>query len=124
MSLTFYFLLLIGSLAFGLEALMLGMGGKIIPLYKSRPLMVLSLSTLLGFWIVIISLTLGLLLALEPIYICAVVLILTIASGRLVQFMKPDLVKKSPPIPEPISEKEIKKTLRKQGLEKVVKKKK
>jgi len=95
MSLAFYFLLLIGSLAFGLEALMLGMGGKIIPLYKNRPLVVISLSTFLGFWIVIISLTLGLLLALDPIYICTSVLILTVISGKLVQFMKPELVKKS-----------------------------
>jgi hypothetical protein len=116
MTLLFYFLLFAGSLAFGLEALMLGMGGKIITLYKERPFLVLGLSTLLGFWIVILSLAFGLLFALEPLYVCGAVLVFTLLAGKLVHTMKPELVRRTPPTPKPLSDKEIREALRKRGL--------
>ncbi len=116
-NLILYLILLVGSMAFGLEAMLVGFGGRFITLFRKRPWFTLGLATTTGLWVVMVSIVIGTLLALESIYIVAIVLLLTTAAGKIIAAMKPDLGKTSSvPLPKPISDGEIKRTLKKKGF--------
>jgi hypothetical protein len=119
----FYLILIAGSLAFGLEALLIGFGGKLIVIYRERPWLTLGLASGLGLWVVGISVVLGSLLALEALYLCALLLLFTIAAGKIIGLLKPELVKPRLPPPERISDREIERDLKKRGIRKLGRKK-
>jgi hypothetical protein len=112
----FYLILLAGSLTFGLEALLIGLGGKLMVVYREKPWITIGLASGLGLWVVGISIVLGVLLTLEALHVCALTFLLTIAAGRTIVPLKPRLTKPTPPPPEPISDREIERDLRKRGL--------
>lgn len=120
----FYFLLLIGSVAFGFEALLVGFGGRLIPLYRQRPWLTLGMASGLGLWVVGISIVIGLALVLEPLYVGGIVVVLTIVAGKIISFVKPELVKTSTLKVKRISDAEIKQDLKKRGMGKLTRKKK
>jgi hypothetical protein len=70
-----------------------------------------------------ISIVLGSLLALEAIYVCVLLLLLTLAAGKTVGLLKPELAKPRLPPPERISDLEIERDLRKRGFRKPARKK-
>ena len=111
-----YMLLLIGSLSLGAEALVLGMGGKIIPLYRKRPLFVLGTSACLGFLTVLLSFAAGTLLKLEALYVCVLAFALTLVFGRIIAALKPQIEREFKLTPEKISDQEIEQILKKRGL--------
>jgi hypothetical protein len=84
----------------------------------------LGLAAGLGFWVVWISVLVGILLALEALYVCTLVLLLTFIAGRIIALLKPELTKPRLPPPEHISDEEIKRDLEKRGFKKLVKKRK
>lgn len=113
----FYVILLAGSLAFGLEALLIGLGGKLIVMYRGKRWFTLWLATCIGLSVVVASTVLGVVLNLEPLYVCGIVLLLTFAVGEVIALAKPKLVKTtSLPLPPPISDKEITRVLKKRGF--------
>jgi hypothetical protein len=115
--------LVAGSLAFGLEALLIGFGGRLIVIYREKPWLTVGLATGIGLSVVGISIVLGFILVLEPLYVCFLLLLFTLAAGRLVAILKPKLVKPSP-TPPPISDAEIGLELRKRGFKRLLRKKK
>jgi hypothetical protein len=122
-NLLFYLILLAGSIAVGLEALLIGFGGKLIVIYRERPWFTLGLASGLGLWVVAISAMLGLLLALETLYVCILLLLLTLIAGKTIGLLKPELTKRRLPAPERISDREIERHLRKRGFKKPIGKK-
>ena len=114
--LVFYLLLLIGSLSLGLEAMMLGMGGKIIPLYKKSPLFVLGMGTLIGFAVVVLSVAFGAVLNLEALHVCVLAFVFTLLMGKAVQTVKPQLEKEFKLTVAPLSDKDIEKILENRGI--------
>jgi len=114
--LVLYLLLLVGSLSLGLEAMMLGMGGKIVLLYRKRPLFVLGMSVLLGFSIVVLSLSVGVLLGLEALHICVLAFVFTVLLGKVVERIRPHIVREFKLLPEKISDRKIKQMLKQRGI--------
>lgn len=120
-----YLILLVGSLAFGLEALLLGLGGKLMVLYRCRKVKTIVIALAVGLAIVGPAIVTSAALALEPLYFCVVVLAYTFVAGKIISVFRAKLARTSAPplLPQP-SEREIKAMLRKRGLGKLVNKKK
>ncbi len=105
--------------------MLVGFGGRFISLFRRRPWYTMGLATTLGLWVVMVSIVIGTLLGLEAIYVVAIVLLLTTAAGKIIAAIKPELVKTSPvPMPKPITDEEIKQTLKKKGFKGLAKNKK
>lgn len=122
---TLYAILLAGSLAFGLEALLIGLGGRLTVIYRRGRRRLLKLALPLGLIIVGLSIWISILLSLEPLYLCVLVLACTFAAGKLINVFKAKLVKTlPPPLPPQPSEREIETMLRKRRLGKLTHKKK
>lgn len=120
-----YLILLVGSLAFGLEALLLGLGGKLMVLYRLRKVKTIVIALAGGLAIVGPAIATSVALALEPLYLCVVVLAYMFVAGKIISVFRVRLARTpAPPLPLQPSEREIKAMLRKRGLEKLVKKKK
>ncbi len=120
----FYLLLLLGSIAFGLEALLLGLGGRLSVLYRRNRIRLIGLALPIGLAIVGVPLAITVAFDLEPLYLCASVLVCMLVAGKLVNLFEAKLVKPAP-LPQPLStsDEEIKKMLQKRGLDELVKKK-
>jgi hypothetical protein len=119
-----YLILLVGSLAFGLEAMLLGLGGKLMVLYRRRKVKTIVIALAVGLAIVGPAIVTSMALALEPIYFCVVVLAYTFVASKIISVFRAKLARApAPPLPPQPSEREIKAMLRKRGLEKLVKKK-
>ena len=120
-----YVILLVGSLAFGLEALLLGLGGRLTVLYRRRKIKTLVLASMVGLAIVLPAIATSIILALEPLYFCAVVLAYMFAASGLINLLGAKLVRTPPPpLPPQPSEKEIEEMVRRRGYGKLVRKKK
>lgn len=122
---TLYLVLLIGSLAFGLEALLLGLGGKLMVLYRRKRVRTFVLALGVGLAIVMPAVITSMVLALEPLYFCVLVLAYMFIASRIVHVSGAKLPRAPPrALPLPSSELEVVTMLRKRGYGKLVKKKK
>jgi hypothetical protein len=119
-----YAVMLAGSLAFGLEAMLLGLGGKLMVLYRRQKAETVVLALAIGIAIVGPAIATSMVLALEPLYFCVVVLAYMFVASGLINVFGAGLIRTSPPPPPPqLSERDIETMLRKRGLGKLVKKK-
>ena len=122
---TLYILLLAGSLAFGLEALLLGLGGQLAVLYRRRKFRTLGLASAIGLSTTGLAILTSAAFGLEPLYLCVLALIYTLVAGKVIGALKPKLRVPSPlPLPPQPPEEEIRAALRKRGFGKLVRKKK
>lgn len=120
-----YIIFLLGSLAFGLQALLFGLGGKLSVLYRRGRKRVLALASLVGLTVIILSIVTSTVLSLGPLYFCASVLVYTLLAGGALNLYKMKRVKPSPlPPPSPTTDAKIRQMLRKRGLKKFVKEEK
>jgi hypothetical protein len=110
-----YLILLIGSFSLGMEALVLGMGGRIIPLYRKRPFLVLGASAGIGFATVAFSFLIGAVFGLEPLYVCALLFLFTAVFGGAVAVLRPKFEHETRPLPK-LSDQEVKQILKKRGF--------
>lgn len=117
-----YIIFLLGSLAFGLQALLFGLGGKLSVLYRRGQKRVLALALLVGLTVVSLSILTSAVLSLDPLYFCALVLVYTLLAGGALNLLKIKLIKPGPlPPPSPTTDAKIKQMLRKRGFKKLVK---
>lgn len=120
-----YVLLLVGSLAFGLEALLLGLGGQLPLLYRRKKPETIGLAFGLGLAIVCPSIAIAAVLGIGPIYACVLVVVFMFLAGWAVRLSKTKFIKPRPlQLPPPTRDAEIKEMLKKKGLGALVKKKK
>ena len=111
-----YIIILTGSLAFGFEALMLGMGGKTMLLYRRRKSRMFALAFGVGLAVSVSAVLTSIVFALEPLYFCVLVFAYTFVAGRIVKMAGKNMVRRPPPpIPPSPSELEIVAMLRKRG---------
>jgi len=117
-----YLMLLLGSLAFGFETLLLGFSGQLSVLYRHSPRYVLKLALLAGLIVVSLSIATAVILDLEPLYLCASVLAYILLMSRVVNRFKTRLIKPGPqPPPLQIDNAEIEQMLHKRGFDGLVK---
>ncbi|MEA1904914.1 MAG: hypothetical protein U9M97_03430 [Candidatus Hadarchaeota archaeon] len=120
-----YVILLSGSLAFGLEALLIGLGGRLTVIYHRGRGRLLKLALPLGLTIAGLSIWISMLLSLEPLYLCVLVLACTFVAGKIINLSRSRLFKPRALPPPPASpEKELKLMLKERGFSKLVKEKK
>jgi len=121
---TLYLIILVGSLAFGLEALLLGLGGKLMVLYRRQRARTLVLSLGVGLAVVGPAIATSAALMLEPLYLCVLVLVYVFVASRIISIFGAKLVQTTPrPLPQQPSDLEVEEMLRKRGYDKLVKKK-
>lgn len=93
-------------------------------LYRHDRLKMLGLALAVGLVIVSLATITAVALSLEPLYLCALVLVYMFAAGKITNRFGAGLVKPSPaPLPKQPSDEELRAMLRKRGFEKLVKKK-
>jgi len=120
-----YLLLFGGSLAFGLEAMLLGLGGQMSLLYRRNKLNAIKLALAFGLIIVSLSAITAAPFCLEPLYVCVLVLGYMFLIGAAIRHFKTKFVgAKTLRLPQAQSDAEIKAMLKKRGLGALVKKKK
>jgi len=120
-----YLILIFGSLAFGLEALLLGLGGRLTVLYRRQKIKTIVIALAVGLAIIGSAIITSITLALEPIYFCVIVLAYMFAGSRII-YTFGDKLPRTPLLslpPQPPDE-ELKTMLKKRGLEKLVEKRK
>jgi len=109
-----YLMFLFGSLAFGLEALLLGLGGQLSVLYHRGRRRALMLALLIGIAVVSSSIITSAALGFGPLYFCASVLVYTLLASLALNSQKSKLIKPSPlPMPSPTTDLEIERMLQK-----------
>jgi len=116
-----YPMFLFGSLAFGLEAMLIGLGGQLSSLYRRDRKRVLKVASLVGLSVVGLSIATSTALDFGPVYFCAFVLVYTLLTSTVLsllktRFIKPELL----PTPPQISDAEIKQVLQKRGFNELV----
>lgn len=116
-----YLIFLFGSLAFGLEALLLGLGGQLSVLYRRGRRRALGLALIVGlaivsFSILTSSIASNLVAGMEPLYLCLAVLLYTILASGVVGRLKEKLIKPSPLPPLPAADAEIERMLQGRGF--------
>jgi uncharacterized protein (DUF58 family) len=120
-----YLILFLGSLAFGLEAMLLGLGGQMSVLYRRNKRKTIALALAFGLMIVGSSAATAAPLRLEPLYVCVLVLGYTFLVGAVIwNFRTKFMTARELPPPQIASDAEIKSVLEKRGFEAMVKKKK
>ena len=116
-----YLLLLVGSIAFGFEALLIGFGGQLGVLYRRRRAKALGLALATGLAIVVPALIVSFSFGLEPVYLCALVLVLTPVAGKIMGLFRGKLLGPSLPPRLPLPpEEEFASMLEKRGLGELV----
>lgn len=114
-----YLMFLLGSLAFGLEALLLGLGGQLSVLYRRDRKRVFKMASLVGLAVVGSSILTSAALDFSPLYFCASVLVYTLLASMALSLYRTRLIK--PELqPPPIVDVEIKKMLQKRGFDELV----
>jgi len=110
-------------LAFGLEALLLGLGGKLLVLYRRQRVRTFGLAFSTGIIIIVPAIITSIVFTLEPLYFCVLVLVYTFIMGRIIKMLGRKIVGTPPPLllKQP-SELEVVTMLRKRGYDKLVKK--
>lgn len=96
-----YIIFLVGSLAFGLEAMSIGLGGKMLVMYRSSRVKTLVISFLSGLIIIGLSIATSMVFATEPLHFAVLVLIYLFVSGKIIGLFGSKLVKQSPLPPLP-----------------------
>jgi hypothetical protein len=120
-----YLILLVGSLAFGLEALLLGLGGKLMVVYRRRKFKTIVIALAVGLAIVGPAIVTSMALALEPLYFCVMVLVYMFVASRIIHAFGAKLTRTPPlSLPPHPQEEELKTMLKKRGFGKLVKKRK
>ena len=93
-------------------------------LYRHDRLKTLGLAFMVGLMIVGLAIITAAAFSLEPLYLCALVLVYMFAAGKVTNRFGAGLVKPiSPPLPTQLSDEELRAMLRKRGFKKLVKKK-
>lgn len=113
-------ILIAGSPAFGLEALLIGKGGKLTTNYTRNQL--LKVAILLGLGIVGTSALFEILLEVHPLYLVALILALTFLTGGIISLKnreEPD--EKKINNNREASDDEIKSMLKNRGLDQLIK---
>lgn len=116
-------IMLIGSLAFGLEAMLLGLGGKLMVLYRRRRAKTLAVALVVGLAIAGPATATSMVLSLEPLYFCALVLVYLFIAGGLINLLGAKRVRTPPPPLPPPSEEEMEVIIRKRGYGGLLRKK-
>jgi len=111
---------LFGSLAFGLEALLLGLGGQLPVLYRRGRKRVLKMASLVGLAVVGLSIVTSAALAFGPLYFCASVLVYTLLASMILSLYRTRLIKPEPLLPPPAADVEIEQMLQKRGFKEFV----
>ncbi len=118
-----YGVLIAGSLIFGLEALLIGLGGRVTAIYKRDRLALFKLAIPTGLIIVSLSIIPSTILSLEPLYLCASVLLFTFIIGKFIGLSKDKLFQPgSLPSRATESDAEIESILKSRGLSEFIKK--
>jgi len=115
-----YLMFLFGSLAFGLEALLLGLGGQLPVLYRRGRKRVLKMASLVGLAVVGLSIVTSAALAFGPLYFCASVLVYTLLASMILSLYRTRLIKPEPLLPPPAADVEIEQMLQKRGFKEFV----
>ena len=115
-----YPMFLFGSLAFGLEAMLLGLGGQLSSLYRRDRKRVLKVASLVGLSVVGLSIATSTALDFGPVYFCAFVLVYTLLTSTVLSLFKTRFIKPELPTPPQISDVEIKQVLQKRGFNEIV----
>ena len=115
-----YPMFLFGSLAFGLEAMLLGLGGQLSSLYRRDRKRVLKLAFLVGLSVVSLSIATSTALGFGPVYFCALVLVYTLLTSTVLSLFKTRFINPQLPTPPQISDAEIKQVLQKRGFDEIV----
>jgi len=111
-----YIVFLVGSLAFGLEAMLIGFGGKLMVIYSRRRLVTLVAAILVGLVIVMLAVVTSTVFGLDPICFVIIVLLYSFVAGRLLKALSTKLVGRPPPfVPPKTSEEDMKKILVRRG---------
>ena len=93
-------------------------------LYRRDKLKVLGLALVIGLVIVGLAIITAWAFSMEPLYLCALVLVYMFVAGRITNRFGAGLVKPSPPpLPKQPSDEELRAMLRGRGFEKLVRKK-
>jgi membrane-bound metal-dependent hydrolase YbcI (DUF457 family) len=117
-------MLLLGSLAFGLEAMFVGFGGKLLLIYRRHRGATLGAAFLLGFLIVVLAIVTSTFLNLEPVFLMLVVLVYSLILGKVIGVFRAKLFGRTPP-PAPwleTSEEEIKRMISARGFDNLLEK--
>jgi uncharacterized membrane protein YraQ (UPF0718 family) len=115
---------LFGSLAFGLEAMLIGLGGQLPSLYRRDRKRVLKVAFLVGLCVVGLSIVTSTALDFGPVYFCAFVLVYTLFTSTVLGVFKTRFINLELPAPPQISDEEIKQVLQKRGFDELVENKK
>ncbi len=108
-----YIIFLTGSLAFGFEAMLVGLGGKLMVLFRRSRGKTLGLAVVSGLTIVIPAIATSILLTLEPIFFAALVLVYTLVASGLVSLVGARFVRAPPlPLPPKLPDEEVRKMTR------------
>jgi len=120
-----YLILFFGSLAFGLEAMLLGLGGQMSVLYRRNKRKTVALALAFGLTIVGLSAATAAPLGLEPLYVCVLVLGYMFLVGAVIwNFRTKFMTARELHLPRTASDAEIRSMLKKRGFGAIVKKKK
>jgi len=120
-----YLILFFGSLAFGLEAMLLGLGGQMSVLYRRNKRKTVALALVFGLAIVGLSAATAAPLGLEPLYVCVLVLGYMFLVGAVIwNFRTKFMTARELHLPRTASDAEIRSMLKKRGFGAIVKKKK
>jgi uncharacterized membrane protein YraQ (UPF0718 family) len=119
-----YPMFLFGSLAFGLEAMLIGLGGQLPSLYRRDRKRVLKVAFLVGLCVVGLSIVTSTALDFGPVYFCAFVLVYTLFTSTVLGVFKTRFINLELPAPPQISDEEIKQVLQKRGFDELVENKK
>lgn len=111
-----YIVFMVGSLAFGLEAMLVGLGGKLMLMYRRRRTATFVTALSIGLLIVVAATVTSMIFKLEPIYFAIIVLIYAFIVGRVIKVFGSKLVGSPPPIVMPkTSEREMEEILVRRG---------
>jgi hypothetical protein len=119
-----YILFLIWSLAFGLEVMLIGLGGRLMVLYRRWGPKMFLIALAIGLATVLPAISASIVFNLEPIFFCALLVAFVFVAGGIVNVVGSKRIRTpQPPIPTGPSDEEMKELIRRRGLGELVGKK-
>ena len=120
-----YIVFLVGSLAFGLEVMVIGLGGKLMVIYRRRKVTTLGSALSLGLLVVVLAIVTSASFRLEPVFFALIVLVYAFVAGRIIKVFGAKLIRTPPPPVLPrTSDEEVKEILTRRGYGDLVSKSK
>lgn len=119
-----YIIVLLSSLAFGLEAMLLAAGGKLMVFYRKKRARALSVAALAGLATTVPAVLTSAVFALSPIYFGLVLFAYLILVSLIVSVVWAKPAKAPTPAPPKISDREMAKVLEGRGFGGLLKKNK